>query len=790
MANLFKDLPHLLGTITNLDGSESLRALASIKSELARRQRIFNEIGVNNINDYSQAFLSGDAKKPLPHLVIISDEFAELKSEQPEFMAELVSTARIGRSLGVHLILATQKPSGVVDDQIWSNSKFKLALKVQNSSDSNEILKTPDAAQITQAGRAYLQVGNNEIYELFQSAWSGAKYSKETIKKGFDERIYTINTMGQKELVNAYFGNKSEKKALQFTQLDAMVLYIKTVYEREQAVVIERPWLPPLEMNITSPYIDTKKDVGKIEKYQLQFAMGVVDIPEKQEQSEYIHYFLKDGNLAIFGSGNTGKSTVIMNTVLTLATSNSPIHLHYYILDFGNSSLIQLKNLPHTADYLTFDDIEKLNKLIVLLSKEIKRRKQLFARESAVDFNMYNEVAKEPLPAIIVLLDNYDVVKELEVEIEPFFVKMSRDGVGIGIYMIITATRAGAVKYSMLNNFKNKIALYMIDSSEVTGIVGRTTYKQPEIKGRAMVKLSDVNMMQCYKPTEREGSKYVSKIESMIKDISSRNTAPSAKPIRVMQEYVTLQMLYQKDMLNEEWMKQVQLNKIENMKTVLEKRHLTPVGIDSANIFVQYLEIFGNINLIIGKSQSGKTNVLSLICNGLENVTKYIFDTKGDIQKIGNQERYIYIYDEAGMLTLLEAITMEIGNRMRLYEESGKKLRLREFCYSLESMVIIIDEVDIFIEFCKSRKQEWEKLIPKAMEYGIAFVVSAVFSKLRGFDDLTRYIKEAQSGMVLGSPDDQSVFRIPSIRNYKPQIEIGFIYKKGITQKVKIPQIR
>lgn len=149
--------------------------------------------------------------------------------------------------------------------------------------------------------------------------------------------------------------------------------------------------------------------------------------------------------------------------------------------------------MPHTADYLTFDDIEKLNKLIVLLSKEIKRRKQLFARESAVDFNMYNEVAKEPLPAIIVLLDNYDVVKELEVEIEPFFVKMSRDGVGIGIYMIITATRAGAVKYSMLNNFKNKIALYMIDSSEVTGIVGRTTYKQLEIKGRAMVKLSDVN---------------------------------------------------------------------------------------------------------------------------------------------------------------------------------------------------------------------------------------------------------------------------------------------------------
>ena len=104
---------------------------------------------------------------------MIVDEFAELKSEQPEFMKELISAARIGRSLGVHLILATQKPSGVVSDQIWSNSKFKLCLKVQNKNDSNEVLKSPLAAEIKEPGRAYLQVGNNEIFQLFQSAYSG-----------------------------------------------------------------------------------------------------------------------------------------------------------------------------------------------------------------------------------------------------------------------------------------------------------------------------------------------------------------------------------------------------------------------------------------------------------------------------------------------------------------------------------------------------------------------------------------------------------------------------------------
>lgn len=215
MANLFKNLPHLIGTITNLDGAESMRALASIKSELKRRQHIFSEHDVNNINLYNKLFKAGEASEPLPHLFIISDEFAELKKEQPEFMDELVSVARIGRTLGVHLILATQKPTGVVNDQIWSNSKFKLALKVQNESDSKEIIKTPDAAFITQTGRAYLQVGNNEIYELFQSAWSGAPYaSKEEVKDQVDNRVYLINKLGQEQLLNEDLSMKLKKQKL------------------------------------------------------------------------------------------------------------------------------------------------------------------------------------------------------------------------------------------------------------------------------------------------------------------------------------------------------------------------------------------------------------------------------------------------------------------------------------------------------------------------------------------------------------------------------------------------
>lgn len=194
MANLFDKLPHTLGTISNLSGNQVRRAMVSIKSENMRRQRIFNEYGVNHIDAYTKLVKSGEASQPVPHLFIIIDEFAELKREQPEFMRELISVAQVGRSLGVHLILATQKPSGTVDDNIWSNTKFRLCLRVADKQDSKDMLHKPDAAYLTQAGRCYLQVGNDEIYELFQSGWSGAVYDEGALSDRNNSAVQLENS--------------------------------------------------------------------------------------------------------------------------------------------------------------------------------------------------------------------------------------------------------------------------------------------------------------------------------------------------------------------------------------------------------------------------------------------------------------------------------------------------------------------------------------------------------------------------------------------------------------------
>lgn len=214
MANLFDNLPHMIGAISNLSGNQVKRAMVSIKSENKRRQRIFSEHGVNNINAYTSLYKSLDAKEPIPHMFIIIDEFAELKREEPEFMRELISVAQVGRSLGVHLILATQKPAGTVDDNIWSNSKFRLCLRVQDRQDSMDMLHRAEAAYITQAGRGYLQVGNDELFELFQSGYSGATYDENlTDRKLIVAQM--LNASGKVDLVGNHFKIQYQEEAKQ-----------------------------------------------------------------------------------------------------------------------------------------------------------------------------------------------------------------------------------------------------------------------------------------------------------------------------------------------------------------------------------------------------------------------------------------------------------------------------------------------------------------------------------------------------------------------------------------------
>lgn len=776
MAGLFKNLPHLLGTITNLDGSESMRAMASIKSELARRQKIFSQNNVNHINDYNKLFKLGEVSEPLPHLFLISDEFAELKKEQPDFMSELVSAARIGRSLGIHLILATQKPSGVVDDQIWTNSRFKLALKVQNEADSREIIKTGDAAFITQPGRAYLQVGNNEIYELFQSAWSGAAYRSEKEKEETAQLVYLVNELGQGELVNSDLSARNESGQLETTQLDVTIDYINEIYSRLHAIPVKKPWLPPLSGRIASDYpalycIDGSREEDRL-PLDLSAEIGLIDIPEEQSQLPYCIDLLKEGNTAFFAAAGYGKSTFLTTVLLSLALKNSVALLNFYICDFGNSALVPLNALPHTSDYITVDDGEKLGKLIRIINEEVKSRKKLFAEKMVQNFDVYNQTAGTPLKAIVIVVDNYDVVKEIGQELEDFFARLSRDGVGLGIYMVVTATRQNGIKYAALNNYKNKIAGYLVEKTESGTLVGKSVYQPPEIEGRVLVKHeSSANLMQVYTmvPFKNE-VEYNAGIKELIEKICNMYPVMRAPRIPVLPEQFISTMLgqYAGDMTGK-------------IALGLHKETVELRGFDrSAAPFI-----------ILGDSGKGKTNLLKVILSQLAGSRIYLFDAGSRelfYHKADENLSYIEKTEEAE--EFIEECKEEMITRKSMFHkalETNSRITPREFYMTLEPMYIIIDDTDEFAENYKSLQKDMTECLRLAAETGCGIIATINSTKAKGFDEISKFFKTTTDGILIGNPGTTSIF--PSVMTRQlPSMGEGLLYHNGTSERILLPK--
>lgn len=772
MSGLFSGLPHLLGTITNLDGNESLRAMASIKSELERRQRIFNKYNVNHINSYNKLFKLGKAAEPIPHLFLISDEFAELKKEQPGFMDELISTARIGRSLGVHLILATQKPSGVVNDQIWTNSRFKLALKVQNEADSKEIIKTGDAAFITQPGRAYLQVGNNEIYELFQSAWSGATYSEEHVEVK-DDRVYIINELGQGELVNGDLSEGGEQAQVKDTQLDVTVRYLAEEFAKSGMKPVEKPWLPSLATQIVSPHVVLPDEENNHLKGEidLKIPLGIVDIPEEQSQMEYTVDLLEGGNFVYFASSGYGKSTVLTTAILSLAVKNRVDQVYFYILDYGNNALMPLNILPHTADYITFDDDEKLTKFFRIISEEIKRRKKLLAECMVQNFDVYNQCNEKKINAIVVVVDNFDVVKEKGFEAEEFFTKLSRDGAGLGIYLILSATRSSGIRYATLNNFRNKVAGYLYETTEITSIVGKSAYELPEIKGRAMVKMETTNVMQMYTMAECTSQiAYNHGIKALAEKIKLMYPGQSAPRIPVLPEVFTSDMFAR---FGAEIMPQIMLG--------LELQDVTIRGI------MQGQSPF----LILGESAKGKTNIIQVILHQLlGKATIHLFDNRQMSLFSYREQAGVDYIEREDFASFADALVGESEVRRQSYKNAlmdNPRLSMKEYIEHQTPEYVIVDDGEIFIEWAADYIKTNPNFMKEAAEAGIMVIIAIQPGKLKGFDELSKWVKSATNGLLLSAQGSLNVFQVASMKEY-PAMGDGLLFTEGSYVRIRLPK--
>ncbi len=471
-AELGIKLPHLAGTITNLDKSEIFRAIAAIEYELKRRQEIFNAAreklkeGSMNIYKYQQYYRKGLVDEPLSHLLIVCDEFAELKQQQSEFMDQLISTSRIGRSLGVHLILATQKPSGVVNDQIWSNSKFKVCLKVQDKGDSNEVLKKPDAAFLKQTGSFYLQVGNDDYYNLGQAAWAGAKYyPSDVIKNKVDDSIQYIDNLGR--IIGFYEENNKEIKESKGEELINIVAYISDI--SKQVHLKGRPlWLENIKPRIFLSDLYKKYNKVSSPKYSYKVAIGEYDEPRKQKQG-LLEIDLAGGNIAIISQNEASSDRLISTIIWSSIIEHTPLEIAYYIIDFGTETLKKFIKFPHVGEVIFQDEIEKIGGILDLIIEEMEKRKEILSDYNG-SFEYYNKVNEKKMNLIVNVLNSFDILIETIPKLSDILTNLFRDAAKYGIIFIVSVSTLNSLRQRQLQFFNHIIPMQLNDDSQYRSI--------------------------------------------------------------------------------------------------------------------------------------------------------------------------------------------------------------------------------------------------------------------------------------------------------------------------------
>ncbi|MCR5421855.1 MAG: type VII secretion protein EssC [Lachnospiraceae bacterium] len=596
MANMFGKLPHLLGSISNLSGNMIHRALVAIRSENVRRQRLFLKAGVNSIRDYSLLYENRRVTEPLVHILIIVDEFAELKKEEPDFMKELISVAQVGRSLGVHLILSTQKPAGTVDEKIFANSRFRICLRVQDKQDSNDMLHRPDAAYIANPGRAYLQVGNDELFDVFQVGYTMEKYRKEV---NSEPEIFWLDKYRRRKklcLINddsKGIRNRDDTES-PVTHFSGIMEMLCESNERVNLPVISGLWLPPLPKRIVLKA--AAKAAGGIEKYDV--VAGRYDAPAKQEQGDYLFNPIRNGHHVIIGSSQSGKSTFLQTVIYEYIYNLTASDINIYIVDYSNGLLSCFKESNLVGGYIDEEHKDRLENLFCMLDEEMNIRRNAYNGVSFIQ-----KVEEEENAAIVLVIDNYGSFRDKnEMRYDNELQKLVKSGESYGIYVVITGASIGSadIPVRLFENCRTGISLLLNDKyqySECMRQIRLPILPDEGIRGRGLVRLEDdVLEFQTVLCCDGNDNERYKKIQENIRE---RNGSPGIKRAKQVPFIPDEPVLSELD---------------DSIDTDTLKDYDIPFGYELQSARVWCLPFDkARIICVAGKAGSGRTNSCSIV---------------------------------------------------------------------------------------------------------------------------------------------------------------------------------
>jgi len=468
------NLPHCVGLVTDLTPHLVQRALASLNAELRHREHILN---LKKEKDVLELERKHDSECP-PSLVIVVDEFAALVSEVPEFVDGVVNVAQRGRSLGLHLILATQRPAGVIRDNLRANTNLRVALRMADESDSDDVVGSKIAGRFDPSvpGRGVAKLGPSRLTQ-FQAAYVGGWSSGQPPAARITIRDLALS--GSRVWLEPEVDEVTETEVGP-NDLSRLVVAVKAANKGAKLAPVRKPWLPEL----TSTY-----DIGRPRKDEAEprllsredkrLVFGVLDDPANQRQSPVAFEPDRDGNMVVIGTGGAGKSAFLRTLAVAAALSTRGGPCHVYCLDFASRGLEMLADLPNVGAVVTPDDEERVIRLLTTLRATVDERLDRYSKVKADSITDYRLAARCPdEPRILLLLDGYPAFRnEYEdvssLRVYDHFQSVASEGRQVGVHVVFSADRAGAVP-SYLSSIVQKWL--------VLRLAGETEYSMAGVK--------------------------------------------------------------------------------------------------------------------------------------------------------------------------------------------------------------------------------------------------------------------------------------------------------------------
>jgi DNA segregation ATPase FtsK/SpoIIIE, S-DNA-T family len=478
-------LPHTVGMVTDLDQHLAERALRCLEAELRHRERVLREAGAVDLPDYLRKGLP----EALPRLLVVIDEFATLKAELPEFIDALVGVAQRGRSLGVHLLLATQRPQGAISDNIRANTNLRIALRVQERTDSTDVIDVPDAAGIprTAPGRAYVRLGPGEVVAIQTALSTGSRQEAALAPVDVAPFVYgpaprPASSPPPPGVGAALAGGQPDADVGKEggTDLSVLVAAIRDAFARTGRPHPRRPWPDPLPGDVDlDRLIDRALEDAGTQHPPGFVPLALADDPDAQTQYP-TGWSAADGNLIVYGIGGSGTTTTLSSLALSLARLYPADEVHLYGLDFGAGELGALERLPHVGAVIVANERERQARLIRHLRAELDRRRQL------------GSAALRDEPRIVTLVDGWSAFAAEYNDLAgsavfDAFGRVFADGPELRMYTVLAADRATAVPSQLASLVRQRMALRLADAYDYSGFGVRSSAVPEMVPGRALL---------------------------------------------------------------------------------------------------------------------------------------------------------------------------------------------------------------------------------------------------------------------------------------------------------------